>query len=123
MTTRRRIAATIVAALSMTGIVIGALPATAAAAPAINCIQNPTQNSNNEARFTGTDVRIHTGPSTTCTPVGLGQRNHDVTAHCGRYIATHPPTVTWVYLTDNTTHKTGWSAASLVSWSGTLASC
>jgi len=123
MTTKRRLAATMVAALSMAGIVIGALPSTATAAPAINCIQNPSQNSNNEAHFTGNGVNIRTGPATSCTAIGQGQRTNDVTAHCGRYIQTHPPVVIWVYLTDNTTHKKGWSDAAFVSWSGTLASC
>lgn len=117
MNLRTRLAAAAVGVLSMAGVAIGALPASAATTPAINCIQNPSTNSNNTAHFTGSNVNIRTGPSTSCTAVGEGQTNHSVTAHCIN------SALTWVYLVDHTTGKKGWSSIQFVTWNGGLAFC
>ena len=60
------------------------VPATSAAAarPAINCIQNPTTNGNVKDSFTGQGVNIRTGPSTSCTAVGEGNKTDSVTVRC-----------------------------------------
>ena len=119
MNMRIRLAATAVGVLSMTGIAAGVLPASAATSPAVDCIQNPSANSDTVAHFTGSNVNIRTGPATTCTAVGEGQPNHNVTAHCAEPVNG----VLWVYLVDHTTGKKGWSDAAFVLWNGGVISC
>ena|ERR1051326_6002500 len=119
MSIRTRLAATAVGVLSIAGIAIGALPASATTSPAINCIQNPSTTSNNAARFIGSNVNIRTGPSTACTAVGEGQTNHSVTAHCAEVVSG----VLWVYLVDHTINRKGWSEARFLTWNGGLINC
>jgi hypothetical protein len=111
MRRRTRLASIAFAALSAAGMLVALLPSSAAAAPAVNCIQNPTANDNGPAEFRGTGVNIRTGPFTTCTSVGLGQPAHSVIERCTK---TNSNGVDWTYLTDRTTGKTGWSQTSLV---------
>ena len=120
MNRRTRLATAACAALATAGIAVGTLPTAAAAAPAVDCIQNPAANSHNAAQFTGTNINIRTGPFTVCTAIGEGQPSHNVTAHCLKFNSNGVP---WVYLTDHTTGKTGWSDEQFVTWSGGLIGC
>lgn len=118
---RRTTLATAASALATAGILVGILPTAAAAAPAaMDCIQNPTANSQNTAHFTGTNVNIHTGPFTACTPIGEGEPGDSVTARCAKLNSNN---VLWVYLNDHTRGKIGWSEAKFVTWSGLLINC
>jgi uncharacterized protein YraI len=102
---------------------ISALTTPAAASvhmPAFNCIQNPSADSNRSASFTGSGVNIRTGPDTSCTSIGLGYPGQSVTAHCTQaFVGAN----IWIYLTDNTTGKTGWSDFHYLSISGSLSPC
>lgn len=118
MNRRTRLATAACAALATAGIMVGTLPTTAAAA--VDCIQNPAANSRNTAHFTGTNINIRTGPFTVCTAIGEGQPSHNVTAHCLKFNSNGVP---WIYLTDHTTGKTGWSEEQFVTWSGGLIGC
>ena len=69
---RIRLASIAFAAMSVAGILFGMLPASAAAAQLVNCIQNPTVNTNSMAEFGGTGINIRTGPFTSCTSIGEG---------------------------------------------------
>jgi hypothetical protein len=111
MRARIRLAAIAFTAVSAAGILAGILPAAAAAAPAVDCTQNPATNSAKAADLFGSGVNIRTGPFTSCTSVGEGQFGQSVTAHCS---VTNSNGVNWVYLTDHTTGKTGWSEAQFV---------
>lgn len=110
------------AAILMSGTVMGTASAhatTAAARPALNCIWNPADNSNQPGGFTASGVNIRTGPDTSCTAIGSGFPGQSVTARCyttsGGYF--------WIYLTDNSTGKTGWSRSDFVTWSGGITGC
>jgi hypothetical protein len=69
--------------------------------------------------FAGNGVRIRTGPSTRCTPVGQGQTSHDVQLDCwkpgdgGR----------WSHLYDFTTQKQGWVRNDLLKGGGANVRC
>jgi uncharacterized protein YraI len=108
---RTRLTAATFATLSAAGILVGVLPITAAAAPAVTCIQNPAANGNSKAHFNGTNVNIRTGPFTSCTAVGEGQPANKLIARCE---TTNSNGVDWTYVTDSTTGKTGWSQSSFV---------
>ncbi len=102
-------------------ITASALPAAAAGVvrPDIDCTQNPGANSANTAHFTGSGVNIRTGPATSCTAVGEGFPANKVTAHCEKNVSG----TEWIYLTDNTTGKKGWSTSNFVTWSGGIDLC
>ena len=118
---RARLATIAVGAMSVVGVLALASPSAAVASPDVTCSQNPSTNSQLSGSFSGTNVNIHTGPFTSCTSVGEGQpSHHNVTLHCRKLNSNN---VEWVYLTDHTTNKTGWSAAAFVAWFGTLANC
>jgi uncharacterized protein YraI len=108
---RTRLLAAAFATLSAAGFLVGVLPGTAAAAPAVNCTQNPAHNGHTTAHFAGTNINIRTGPFTSCTAVGEGQPGNTVTVRCE---TTNSNGVNWSYLTDSTTGKTGWSETQLV---------
>lgn len=126
MKIRSTLAAVLVASVATAGAAtLQAAPASAAAPasgvrPAISCIWNPANNSNQPGTFTGSGVNIRTGPDTSCTAIGSGYPGHSLTVRCytnaaGGYY--------WIYLTDNTTGKTGWSRGDYVTWSGGIAMC
>ncbi|HEY3749092.1 MAG TPA: hypothetical protein VGL80_07825 [Pseudonocardiaceae bacterium] len=94
---RTRLTAATFATLSAAGILVGVLPITAAAAPAVNCIQNPAANGNSKAHFNGTNVNIRTGPFTSCTAVGEGQPGNKLIARCE---TTNSNGVDWTYRGD-----------------------
>ncbi|MFL6113410.1 MAG: SH3 domain-containing protein [Catenulispora sp.] len=87
--------------------------------PAVSCIWNPANNSNQPAAFTASGVNIRTGPDTSCTAIGSGFPGQSVTARCYTFSAGYY----WIYLTDNTTGKTGWSRVDFLTWSGGIGPC
>jgi hypothetical protein len=103
---RAGIAAASCGALALAGLA-AAPTASAAVAPAVRCIWNPTANSKVGAKYTGTNVNIRTGPSTSCTAIGEGQPGDTVYVHC--YYWDPSTAVIWDYLTDYTRGKKGWS--------------
>lgn len=108
---RIAIAAVGCGALSFGGVVTAPM-ASAAEAPAVSCIWNPSANSNVSGKYDGTNVNIRTGPSTSCTAVGEGQPGHTVHIHCYYWVAA--TATIWDYLTDSTIGRTGWSVGSYV---------
>jgi hypothetical protein len=50
--------------------------------------------------FTGNGVNIRSGPSSTCTPLGQGQRSHSVSSYCRKG--------SWTAVFDHTTGIKGW---------------
>lgn len=91
--------------------VVWAAPAAAATvAPAVDCTQSPAGPfASSPGHFTGQGVNIRTGPSTTCTVVGLGYEGQAVSVHC--YYQVNP---VWFYITDKATGVEGWSKYPLV---------
>lgn len=108
------------AALSAAG-VVAAPSSSAAVRPAVDCSWNPSRNSSVTANFTGTGVNIRTGPSTVCTSIGQGQPSNRVIVHC--YTDTPGFSFVWLYLTDETTGKKGWSYGQFVSVFSAPAAC
>ncbi|AHH97380.1 hypothetical protein GCM10010174_73270 [Kutzneria viridogrisea] len=110
--------AVVLAATALTvagGQALAAAKPTAVASPA-NCGWQPANNDNNTSgRFADDGVNIRSGDSTSCAVLGLGYKSHTITLRCF-----------WngfVYLTDNTTGVTGWSAVDYVNWPGGLNDC
>jgi len=64
--------------------------------------------------FAGNGVNIRTGPSTSCTSIGLGYLSHRVNYRCYGLGQSVSGWNTWTYLTDITTGKTGWVNDSLL---------
>ena len=117
---RTRMIAVLATVIATFGLAVVSTPAAAATVtPAIDCTQNPGTNGGNTGHFTGQGVNIRTGPSTTCTSVGLGYESHSVTARCGKPVGSE----FWVYLKDHTTGKIGWSRYPLITWDGLLPHC
>jgi hypothetical protein len=52
--------------------------------------------------------------------VGEGQPGHDVTLHCFQVNSNN---VVWVYLTDHSISRTGWSERQFLNWNGGLFRC
>lgn len=117
---KSRRAALLLVALAIPAAIVTAAPS-AFAAPSVDCIQNPTTNSNiTEASFLGADINIRTGPFIVCTAVGEGQPSDQVTVHCRQR---NSKGVFWDYLTDRTTGKKGWSKDVFVGYPRTPATC
>jgi SH3-like domain-containing protein len=91
--------------------------ASAAVSPAVSCTHNPTAGSGQASRFLGEGVNIRTGPSTSCTSLGLGYEDQKVTLYCVN------SSYTWVYLKDDATGVKGWVSASLAAWYGGAPAC
>lgn len=97
-----------VAAISMGA--VGAVSASPVSrhAPDAQCGLQESQNIYSYGSFAANDVNIRTGPSTSCTSVGLGYIGHSVIIYC--YSGD------WDYLDDQTTGKLGWSLDEYVDW-------
>ncbi|HEY3506258.1 MAG TPA: SH3 domain-containing protein [Actinocatenispora sp.] len=97
-----------VIAVAMTAAVAagaGAWATAASAQPAApaSCPDNSWKYDSGTGKiFTANGVHIRTGPSTSCTSLGLGYTSHSVTVHCSK------DHVTWSHIRDNTTGVSGW---------------
>jgi hypothetical protein len=69
--------------------------------------------------FTGSGVRIRTGPSTSCTAVGLGYVRQGADYYC--YASGEGGT--WTYLRDRATGKVGWVKDTFLSGYGSYVRC
>ena len=119
---RKHIITALAGVVTLVGLtVVAETPATAAPVrPAIDCTQSPSQpNVKAPGFFTGNGVNIRTGPGTSCTAIGEGNEGDDVTVHCTE----DNGTATWVYLTDHTANRTGWSKYPLAKWNGQMLAC
>ncbi|GIL28194.1 SH3 domain-containing protein [Actinocatenispora comari] len=108
MRIRRIAAASVAAGALITGMF--ALSAPAAAGTRVTDL-TPTsvtaaQPASVPGEFLGDGVRIHATSDLNSATVGLGYRSHSVTVLCYTYPAS--------YLTDNTTHVTGWVSSTYV---------
>lgn len=97
-----------VIAVAMTAAVVTGIGAWATAASAHTAAPAscPDNNWINVASGTGNlfdanGVNIRTGPSTTCTSLGLGYTSHNITVHCYNLYG-------WSHVRDNTTGVSGW---------------
>jgi hypothetical protein len=94
-----------------------------AVAPHVTCPWHPANNDNVSGHFLGTGINIRIGPSSApgCTSIGQGQPGHTMHERCWTH--NNSDGFDWVYLTDNTTGKTGWSRQDLVTFIGSLVAC
>lgn len=88
------------------GTTVLAAPASAMVTPKVTCGWKPANNSDYTVSFTTNGVNIRSGPSTSCTSLGLGYTSNSVYVRCEGS--------GWDYITDRTTGVTGWSAASYI---------
>lgn len=121
MNMRTRSAATAVGVLSIAGIMIGALPASATTSPAVVCGQKPTANSHTAAHFIARAI-IRDGLNTSCPVIGTGAPGQTAIARCIVPFSPNPAAST-VYLTDDTIRVTGRASADTLAWNGSLAIC
>lgn len=73
--------------------------------------------------YIGTNVYIRSGPHVSSTALGQGSSGDGITLYCRTSGDSVGGDSTWVYLTDNRTGVTGYSADYYTAWSGSLPLC